>query len=198
MTRRAGGVLVCVLALTLVGCRAEQDMADQPRYDPLEPSAFFPDGRAARPVEAGTIARGQLRNDPLLYTGKTSADARDFADEFPFEIDRKVLERGKQRYDIFCSVCHGYTGHANGVVVQRGYLKPPDFSTEEARGYLRGDKKVRLTEVPVGYLFEVITKGYGGMPDYRAEIKPRDRWAVVAYLRALQMSQTEQRGNANE
>lgn len=175
--------------LLLLGC-AEQKMADQPRYDTYEPGPFFRDGRSARQPVAGTVARGQLQDDVLLATGKAASGDKNFANEFPFAITEQVLLRGQQRYNIFCAVCHGYTGEANGMIVERGYLRPPNFIRDEARGYQLEDKKVSLRDVPQGYLFEVITNGYGGMPDYRAELPPRDRWAVVAYLRALQVAQS--------
>ncbi len=155
-----------------VGCR--QDMAEQPRYDPLEASTFFADGQSARPLPPGTVARGYLREDTELYTGKSG---KDFTNTFPFPVTRTVLERGQERYNIFCSPCHDRTGSGNGMIVRRGYTPPPSFHQD------------RLREAPVGYFFDVITNGFGAMPDYAAQIPPRDRWAIVAYIRALQLSQ---------
>jgi len=178
---------VCLVVL-FAGC-SRQEMADQARYDTFEPDPHFADGRSARPLVEGVVPRGHLRDDVLLYTGKQTASDANFADTFPFEITEPVLRRGQERFNIFCGVCHGHTGHANGIIVERGYLRPPNFHTEPSRGYPPNDPKVSLREVPVGYLFDVITNGYGAMPDYRSELKPQDRWAVVAYLRALQRSQ---------
>jgi mono/diheme cytochrome c family protein len=181
--------MLLLFVLALAGCR--QEMADQPRYDALEPSDFFGDRRSARPKIPDTVARGQFHHDPLLHTGRVAADDVDFADEFPFELDADVLLRGQERFNIFCSICHGYTGHGNGKIVERGYLKPPDYHTDFARGLRPPSEgpKVLLRDAPAGYLFDVITNGYGGMPAYDAELAPRDRWAIVAYIRTLQFSQ---------
>ncbi|MGH7857071.1 MAG: c-type cytochrome, partial [Candidatus Binatia bacterium] len=156
----------------LVGCR--QDMHDTPRYEPLERSSFFGDERSARPFVVGTVARGQLRDDPHLDTGKVG---NQFVETFPSPVDRAMLERGRDRYDIFCAPCHDRTGAGRGMVVRRGFRAPPSFHEE------------RLREAPVGYFFDVITNGFGVMPDHAAQIPVRDRWAIVAYLRALQLSQ---------
>jgi hypothetical protein len=163
-------------------------MANSAGYKPLAPSDFFPRGRSARPVVPGTVARGQLRIDSALYEGRDEKGA--LVTEFPFEMTREVLERGKQRFGIFCSVCHGLTGHGDGRIVQRGFTKPPDYASDLSRGYaLRGEKK-KLTDVPVGYLFETVSKGFGAMPDYASQIPVRDRWAIAGYVRALQYSQS--------
>lgn len=170
-----GLVLVVVLAAVLsfvVGCR--QDMHNQPKYRPLRESDFFHDARSARPPVPGTIARGQLRLDEPFFTGKSQGT---FVATFPFPITREVLERGRERYDIYCSVCHDRTGYGRGMVVQRGFRQPPSFHTD------------RLRQAPVGYLFNIITNGFGQMPDYASQIEPRDRWAIVAYIKALQLSQ---------
>jgi mono/diheme cytochrome c family protein len=149
-------------------------MHDQPKYTALQQSTFFADNRSARPLLAGTVARGQLHEDPLLYTGKVNgADA----DVFPFPIDDKVMARGQDRFNIYCSPCHGRTGQGNGMVVQRGYRRPPTYHQD------------RLRTAPVGHFFDVVTNGFGAMPDYAAQIRPEDRWAIVAYIRALQLSQ---------
>ena len=169
------GRLQCALLLLLcatAGCR--QDMHDQPKYEALEASTFFPDGRASRPLVPGTVARGQLREDTHLYEGKVSGK---LAETFPFPIDLKILERGQQRYNIYCSPCHDRVGNGNGMVVRRGFRPPPSYHIE------------RLRKVPPGYLYDVITNGFGAMQDYATQIPVRDRWAIVAYVRALQLSQ---------
>ena len=164
-------VVLVVLGL-LAGCR--QKMADQPRYDPLVRSTFFEDGRAARPLVEGTVARGELRGDELLYTGKEGGKPIDL---FPFPATLAVLTRGQQRYNIFCSPCHDRVGTGQGMIVRRGYRVPPSFHIE------------RLREAPAGYFFDVISNGFGVMPDYAQQVQPEDRWAIVAYIRALQLSQ---------
>jgi mono/diheme cytochrome c family protein len=149
-------------------------MHDQPKYIPLRESAFFGDQRSARPLVAGTIARGQLREDALLYTGKVNgADAT----MFPFAVDGRVMARGRERYNIYCSPCHGQTGQGDGMVVRRGFRRPPTFHQD------------RLRDAPIGHVYDVITNGFGAMPDYASEIKVEDRWAVIAYVRALQLSE---------
>ena len=175
ISSRAAGVL-CVAALSLAvsGCR--QDMHDQPKYRPLEASTFFADGRSERPLVPGTVARGVdwLREDDHLYTGKVNgADAT----TLPFALTAEVLARGRERYDIYCTPCHGATGDGNGMIVQRGYRKPPSFHID------------RLREVAAGHYFDVMTNGFGAMADVAAQVKVRDRWAIVAYIRALQLSQ---------
>ena len=165
--------LLCgLLPLGALGCR--QDMHDQPKYIPLRESTFFADDRSARPIVAGTVARGQLHDDPLLYTGKVGGKD---ADVFPFGVDANVMARGRERFDIYCSPCHGRTGFGDGMVVRRGYRRPPTFHQD------------RLRDAPVGHFFDVITNGFGAMPDYAAQIKIEDRWAIVAYVRALQLSE---------
>ena len=164
--------LVLLLLYTTAGCR--QDMHDQPKYEALEASTFFPDGRASRPLVPGTVARGQLREDTHLYEGKVAGKP---AETFPFPIDLKTLERGQQRYNIYCSPCHDRVGNGDGMVVRRGFRRPPSYHIE------------RLRQSPPGYLYDVITNGFGAMQDYAAQIPVRDRWAIVAYVRALQLSQ---------
>jgi mono/diheme cytochrome c family protein len=174
LTREAAGSLA-LLALALLaapGCR--QDMQDQPRYQPFERSAFFGDQRASRPIVPGTVARGQLFENTVLQTGKSEAG---FAAEVPEKVDRALLERGRERFDIFCSPCHDRTGSGRGMIVQRGYKQPTSFHTD------------RMREMPAGYLFHVITNGFGVMPSYANQVPPSDRWAIVAYVRALQLSQ---------
>jgi mono/diheme cytochrome c family protein len=158
-------------ALLLSACR--QDMHDQPKYIPLRESTFFSDLRSARPLVEGTVARGQLHDDGLLYTGKDNgADAT----IFPFPVDARVMARGRDRFNVYCSPCHGRTGQGDGMVVQRGYRVPPTFHQD------------RLRNAPAGHFFDVITNGFGAMPDYAAQIKAADRWAIIAYVRALQLS----------
>jgi mono/diheme cytochrome c family protein len=241
---------LCLLPVALQSVACRQDMHDQPKYKPLRPSASFPDGRSARPLVEGTVAREQLREDVQLYTGKlgagqqgagqqgsqaggggrnqplgatgdqqqlgsqglaTASDSgaanqkgntmsqqatpgintqagqqaatqtyQGFATTFPFTIDEAAVNRGQERFNIYCSVCHGRTGEGNGPVVLRGYRKPP--SLHEAR----------LQNAPAGYIFDVITNGFGAMPDYSAQVSPEDRWKIIAYIRALQL---RQRGN---
>ena len=150
-------------------------MHDQPKYIPLRPSNFFGDGRSARPAIAGVVARGHLNDDTLLYEGK-GPDGKP-VNTFPFPVTKEVIERGRQRYNIYCAPCHDRTGSGNGMVVRRGYRQPPSLHTE------------RLRQAPNGYLYDVITSGFGAMPDYAVQVQPRDRWAIVAYVRALQFSQ---------
>ena len=161
-----------ILCVSAAGCR--QDMHDQPKYVPLRESTFFADGRSARAPVAGTVARGALHDDTLLYNGKV--DGAD-ATMFPFAVDEKVMARGQERYDIFCSPCHGRTGAGDGMIVRRGYRPPPSLHVD------------RLRLAPVGHFFDVMTNGFGAMPDYAAQIKAEDRWAIVAYIRALQLSE---------
>jgi mono/diheme cytochrome c family protein len=168
-----GSALPFVLfGLLSAGCR--QDMHDQPKYIPLRESTFFADARSARPIVAGTVARGQLRDDELLYTGKV--DGAD-ATMFPFAIDERVMARGRERFDIYCSPCHGRTGLGDGMVVRRGYRAPPSLHQD------------RLRNAPAGHFFDVVSNGFGAMPDYAGQIRPDDRWAIVAYIRALQLSE---------
>jgi mono/diheme cytochrome c family protein len=175
MWRRSGlkGLALPAICLSLVsGCR--QDMHDQPKYRGLRPSVLFADGASARPRIEGTVARGTLQEDEAFFTGKVGNVA---VKELPLAVDEQVLDRGQERFNIFCSPCHGQTGAGNGMVVQRGYRQPPSFETD------------RLRQADAGHLFDVITNGFGVMPDYRVQIAPRDRWAIVAYIRALQLSQ---------
>jgi mono/diheme cytochrome c family protein len=164
-------ILLCVLSVSVTGCR--QDMHNQPKYVPLRGSTFFGDQQSARPVVAGTVARGQLREDTLLYTGKV--DGID-ATVFPFAIDERRLRRGQDRFNIYCSPCHARTGEGDGMIVRRGYRRPPSYHDD------------RLRNAPVGHFFDVITNGFGAMPDYAAQVDVEDRWAIAAYIRALQLS----------
>jgi len=166
------GALVLSLAV-LSACR--QDMHDQPKYIPLRPSDFFADGRSARPLIEGTVARGYLDANVLLYTGK-GPDGKP-SNEFPMPVTKELLLRGQQRFNIYCSPCHDRTGNGNGMIVRRGYRHPPTYHSD------------RLRQQPNGYFFDVITRGFGAMPDYAVQVQPEDRWAIVAYIRALQLSQ---------
>ena len=172
--RSAASQLVVALCLLVAvsGCR--QDMHDQPKYRPLRASVFFENTSSARPLVEGTIARGTLQTDIPFFTGKNGAM---LVSELPFPVTQAVLDRGQERYNIYCTPCHDGTGSGNGLVVQRGYPKPPSYHID------------RLRQVEVGYFFDVMTNGFGRMPDYRAQITPRDRWNIVAYIRALQLSQ---------
>jgi hypothetical protein len=167
-------LLGLVLAL-LPGC-SEQDMVIQPRVKPYQESAFFVDGQASRPLVFGTVARGQLGTDLAYETGKTG-DL--LVDKIPDRVtlDRALLERGRERYNIYCSPCHSRVGDGRGMIVQRGFPPPPSFHDE------------RLRDAPAGHFFNVITKGYGAMYSYASRIPTADRWAIVAYIRALQLSQ---------
>lgn len=165
---------MAVILLVAGGAACRQDMHDQPRYKPLHGSDFFGDGRSERPIVEGTVARGHLDDDELLYTGKQGGR---FSAEFPFPVDAKVMQRGRERFQIFCTPCHGATGRGDGMVVRRGFKRPPPYTTDV------------LLKQPAGYFFDVITNGFGAMPDYRAQIPARDRWAIVAYVRALQLSE---------
>lgn len=171
--RRAFCLLSPVFCLLFVaGCR--QDMHNQPKYRPLRPSTLFADGSSARPLVEGTVARGTLNSDAALFTGKVGGAP---VAEMPFQITEADLNRGQERFNIYCSPCHDQTGNGRGMVVQRGYRQPPSFHIE------------RLKTAPPGYMFDVITNGFGAMPDYRAQIDARDRWRIIAYVKALQLSQ---------
>jgi mono/diheme cytochrome c family protein len=177
------GSLVILLS---TGCYRQQ-MANQPSYhSPDHPSEFFADGQANRPLVEGTIARGQLHEDAARYTGKTGDR---YVAEFPYQIDSTIVTRGRDRFNIYCSMCHGRVGRGDGKVVERGYIKPPSYLTDDARGYVADGKRVPLREVPVGYIFDVITHGHGAMPAYETQIPSDDRWAIISYVRALQLSQ---------
>ncbi len=195
---------ILVLAVLAFGaCR--QDMHDQPKYRPLRPVdqiGSINDGRSARPLVEGTVARGELRDDVEFYTGKiagfgqtmantpaiSSSQVRQgasgvtpglqgFVAEFPMQITAADLDRGQERFNIYCAVCHGPLGDGGGMIPKRGFRKPPSYHDD------------RLRNAPVGYFFDVITNGFGNMPDYAAQVEPSDRWRIIAYIRALQLSQ---------
>jgi hypothetical protein len=162
------------LAILLLVTACRQDMHDQPRFKPLAKSDFYPDLRSARPPVEGTVARGQLHEDTYFYTGKVGSNPGDY---MPFPVTEAVLARGRQRFDIYCSPCHSRLGDGNGMIVQRGFRSPPSYHTQ------------RLRNAPLGYFFDVMTNGFGAMPEYATQIPPEDRWAIVSYIRALQLSQ---------
>jgi hypothetical protein len=163
---------LALAATLLASCR--RDMQDQPRFRPFRPTTFFADGRSARPQVPGTVARGELDEDELLHHGTVDGKP---ADVFPFPVTAEVLVRGRGRFDIFCSPCHGRLGDGDGMIVERGMKRPPSYHIE------------RLRNAPPGYVFDVITRGVGAMFDLSDRIPVDDRWAIVAYVRALQRSQ---------
>jgi hypothetical protein len=166
-------IWICLLAAVfLCGCR--QDMHDQPRYKPLAATDFFGDRRSARPDVPGTVARGELRIDTVRYTGKANGED---ALDFPFPIGRADLERGRERFNIYCSPCHGRVGDGNGMIVRRGFKRAASYHTD------------KLRNAPPGHFFDVITNGFGAMPSYASRIMPDDRWRITAYIRALQLSE---------
>ena len=154
------------------GCRL--DMHLQPYYRPLAKSDFFGDGRSARLPVDGTVARGDLHEDTYFYTGKIDNAP---GDSIPFAVTKEVLDRGRERFNINCTPCHGRVGDGNGFIPSRGFKRPPSYHIE------------RLRKAPIGYFFDVMTNGYGVMPEYGTQVAPRDRWCIAAYIRALQLSQ---------
>jgi len=163
---------LCLVAVS--GCDAVRDMREDAKIRPYEASEFFEDGKSARDLIEDTVARGHLELDDLLYKGRVDGE---LATIFPFKVTRDLILRGQERYQIFCSVCHDGLGYGQGMVVRRGFKEPQSFHTD------------RLRNQPVGYYFDVITNGFGVMSDYRMQIKAEDRWAIGAYVRALQLSQ---------
>ena len=168
--RKAAAVLLLALP-AISACR--QDMHNQPKYRPLRASAFFADGSSARPLVEGTVARGLLQADEAFYTGKLNGG---LVREMPLPVDAALVARGQERYNIFCAPCHGASGGGNGMIVQRGYRAPTTFHDP------------RLRQAEAGHFFDVMTNGFGAMPDYRQQVSPRDRWAIVSYVRALQLA----------
>lgn len=191
-------LLLLAMVCCCTGC--QQKMAAQPSYRPLQPCELFDDGRASRPFIAGTVARGHLRTNLALYSGRKSRpvgteqvndesindpdaarkhqdENKSFVDEFPLAVDLQLIEHGRNRFEIYCVVCHDSLGTGHGKIVERGYTRPPSYHIQ------------RLREAPVGRLFAVVSEGYGSMPSYGGQIPPEDRWAIVAYVRALQLSQ---------
>jgi mono/diheme cytochrome c family protein len=165
--------IVALALLALTGCDM-LDMYDQPHKEPFEASQFFANGMSARPLVPGTVARGQLREDDAFYTG--SVDGK-YVEELPVPLTPELLARGRERFDIYCSMCHGPTGRGDGMIVQRGFKQPPSYHTDHLRN------------APVGHFYDVITNGYRTMMPYNIQVEPRDRWAIVAYVRVLQTSQ---------
>jgi mono/diheme cytochrome c family protein len=164
-----------VLIAATCGCR--QEMYDQPKYRPLEKSSFYADGRSSRPLIEGTIARDTLDSAAVPLTSAGTPGAADLVTVLPMPLTRELLSRGQQRYEIFCTPCHDRTGAGQGMVVRRGYRPPPSLHID------------RLREAPVGHFYDVTTRGLGAMPDYAQQIPPEDRWAIAAYVKALQLSQ---------
>ena len=164
--------------LVLAGCR--QDMHNQPKFIPQRGTTFFADGRSARPQVANTVARNQMHENEYFYTGMVGGKE---GDGFPVALTPEVMQRGQERYNIYCTPCHSRVGNGDGMIVQRGYRPAGDFHTD------------RLRNAPLGHFFNVMTNGYGAMPDYSAQLSPEDRWAVVAYIRALQLSQNAKPGD---
>jgi hypothetical protein len=177
---RQGSFVALFLAMSVLsGCRI--DMHVQPKQNPLSRSDFFADQRSERPPVEGTVARGQLREDTYFYTGKLGSSPGDY---MPFPLTKEVLERGRERYNIYCSPCHSRVGDGSGFIPSRGFArKPPSFHDQ------------RLRKAPLGYFYDVITNGFGIMPDYASQIPPQDRWNIVAYVRALQLSQNATRAD---
>ena len=165
-------LLFGALLLVLTGCR--QDMHNQPRYKPLASTDFFGDGRSERPSIPDTVARGQLRIDQARYTGKVNGKD---VDQFPIAITKADVQRGQERFNIYCSPCHGRLGNGHGMIVSRGLRQPPSYLDP------------RLVNAPVGHFFDVMTNGYGAMYSYSSRVAPDDRWRIAAYIRALQLSQ---------
>jgi mono/diheme cytochrome c family protein len=221
------------LALLLPAC--QQEMAKQPKYLPYQESDFWGDARSARPPVPGTVARGQLRDDAHLYLGRLNTQEQQlhraaaliarpdlggilglagvdvsqvegtYVRTFPFPVTEEVMRRGRERYNIFCSVCHDYRGTGHGIVVQRGFTAPPSLTAptlvdgqlryDLSRGFRVRGIELEIRKAPVGYYYQVITNGFGSMPDYATQVPPRDRWAIIAYLRALQLSQSVEAGD---
>jgi mono/diheme cytochrome c family protein len=163
-----------MIALACLAAACRQDMHDAPSYDPLQASPFFANGAASRTLVSNTVARGQLREDAHFYTGRVNGQ---FATEFPMAVTADVMARGRERFNVFCSPCHGRTGVGDGMIVRRGFRQPPSYH------------EARLRNAPAGYFFDVMTNGFGAMQDYAAQVPPADRWAIAAYIRALQLSQ---------
>lgn len=181
LRRLAGLGAIASTVLLLAGCR--QDMHNQPKFYPQRGSEFYPDGRSARPQVENTIARNQLRRDAYFFTG---FDGGKEGDGMPFPVTEAVIHRGQERYNVFCTPCHSRVGNGAGMIVQRGYAAAGNFHTD------------RLRSAPLGHFFNVIANGYGAMPDYAAQLSPEERWAVVAYVRALQLSQAATQADVAE
>jgi len=172
IARRATAVTAALGLMFVLGCR--QDMQNQPKFFPQRGTDFYADGRSTRPQVENTVARGQLHENGYFYTGLINGKE---ADGLPFPVTAEVLQRGQERYNVYCTPCHSRVGNGVGMIVQRGYMKAGNFNT------------TRLETAPLGHFFHVISNGYGAMPDYSAQVTPADRWAIVAYIKALQLSQ---------
>jgi hypothetical protein len=172
IARRAAVATAALGLMFVLGCR--QDMQDQPKFFPQRGTDFYADGRSVRPQVENTVARGQLHENGYFYTGLINGKE---GEGMPFPATLEVLERGQERYNVYCTPCHSRVGNGVGMIVQRGYMKAGNFNT------------ARLETAPLGHFFHVITNGYGAMPDYSSQITPADRWAIVAYIKALQLSQ---------
>jgi mono/diheme cytochrome c family protein len=173
VSRTSRTAAAVTLSIALCGCR--QDMHDQPRYRPLQASTLFDDGRSARPHVEGTVARGHLNEDLAFHTGK---QGNQLVETLPFPLTRALLNRGQERFNVYCSPCHGQTGSGNGMIVQRGFSHPPAYTSD----------RVRLQ--PLGHYFDVMTNGFGAMHSYASRVAPYDRWAIAAYIRVLQASRS--------
>ena len=174
--------LFCLLGLSLTSCT--NDMKDQPKFEAYEKTSFFPDGRSQRPLIDGVVARGQLNEDEVFYTGKKDGK---LVSENPVPVTKELLERGRERFNIYCIVCHGAVGAGDGIVIRRGFKPvPPSFHTD------------KLKQIEDGHFFDVITHGFGVMQDYAMQVSPADRWAITAYIRALQLSQNAKVSDLNE
>jgi mono/diheme cytochrome c family protein len=205
-------ILLLILGVCFAGAGCRRDMQDQPKMKPYRSTTFFQDGLSGRQPIEGTIARGFLRTDTELFTGKKAkapgapataasptaspsaspgdqgAVANSFPDDvetFPFPITEQTVRRGRERYEIFCSVCHGLTGNGDGMIVRRGFRRAASFNDD------------RLRQAPVGHFFDAITNGWGAMPSYASQIPVQDRWAIIAYIRALQLSQQNPQASAS-
>lgn len=168
----ARAAVIVAASAALGACR--QDMHDAPRYDPLERGPFFNDGRASRTPVPNTVPRGLIREDRHMFEGVVDGKP---AETFPMAVTPAVMARGQDRFNVYCAPCHGRTGEGDGMIVQRGFRKPPSYHEE------------RVRNAPVGYYFDVMTRGFGAMQDYSAQVTAADRWAIAAYIRALQLSQ---------
>lgn len=168
------GALV-VGCMVLSGCGVRLDMHVQPKMKPLRQSDFYADGRGSRPLLPNTVARGELREDTYYYTGMMNGKE---GDVMPFPVTEEVLKRGQERFNIYCAPCHSRVGDGNGMIVQRGFRRPPSYLDP------------KLLNAPIGHFYDVISHGFGVMPDYSTQVDPHDRWAIAAYIRALQFSQT--------
>ena len=178
MTKKPLALCLLPLMAALSACR--QDMHDAPRYDPLEASPVLAGGASAQPLVEGTVPRGRLGGDEMRETGRVGGQP---STVFPFQMTRADLDRGEERYNIYCSPCHDLNGQGTGMVVQRGYRQPPSYHID------------RLRQAPPGYFFDVMTNGFATMPDYRAQVSVDDRWRIAAYIRALQLSHNATTGD---